>query len=90
MDKETDKHAASSHNSPGGMFLLCISLSHPQVSTQHLFITPHVQRERDKVIGVGVHICIYMFVDKKNLNCTSAIDSLFQTFTVGLLVEFID
>ena len=26
-------------------------------------ITPHAQHERDKVIGVGVHLC--MFVDKK-------------------------
>ena len=45
-----------------------------------------------KVIGVGVHIyiCIYMFVDKKKLNRTLAIDSPFQTFTVELLVEFID
>ena len=30
-------------------------------------ITPHAQRERDKVIGCGVHIYIYvyMFVDEK-------------------------
>ena len=31
-----------------------------------------------------------MFVDKKTLNPTLAIDSPFQTFAVGLLVEFID
>ena len=51
---------------------------------------PHAQRERGKVIGVGVLIYIYMFVDKKNLNRTLAIDSPFQTYAVGLLVEFID
>ena len=35
-----------------------------------LFITPHAQRERGKVIGCGVHIIyiIYiMFVDGKNI-----------------------
>ena len=54
-----------------------------------IIITPHAQRERGKVIGCDVHI--YMFVDeKKNLNRTLEIDSPFQTFTVGLLVEFID
>ena len=50
------------------------------------FITPHVQRERGKVIDRGVH----MSVVKKNLNRTLEIDSPFQTLTVGLLVEFID
>ena len=55
------------------------------------FITPHAQREWGKVIGRGVHIYIYMFVnEKKNLNRTVEIDSPFQTFAVGLLVEFID
>ena len=50
-----------------------------------------MQREWGKVIGVGVHIYVYMFVDqKKKLNRTLVIDSLFQTFAVGLLVEFID
>ena len=42
---------------------------------------------RGKVIGVGV--LIYVFVDQKNLNCTLVIDPPFQTFAVGLLVEFI-
>ena len=51
-------------------------------------ITPHAQRERGKVIGVGVHI--YVCGPKKNLNRTLAIDSPFQTYAVGLLVEFID
>ena len=49
--------------------------------------------EWGKVIGVGVHIYIYvyiMFVDKKkNLLRTLAIDSPFQTFAVGLLIEYI-
>ena len=31
-----------------------------------------------------------VFVDKKNLNRTLAIDSRFQTFAVGLLIKFID
>ena len=42
------------------------------------------------VIGAGVHIYIYMFEVQKKLNRTLAIDSPFQTFTVGLLVEFIE
>ena len=55
------------------------------------FITPHAQREWGKVIGRGVHIYIYMLVNgKKKLNRTVEIDSPFQTFAVGLLVEFID
>ena len=29
--------------------------------------TPHAQRERGKVIGAGVHIFVYMFVDEKNI-----------------------
>ena len=57
-------------------------------------ITPHTQRERGKVIGVGVHIynmCMYnMFVVQDKFDSTIAIDSPFQTFTVGHLVEFID
>ena len=52
-----------------------------------IVITPHAQREWGKVIGVGVHICL---LTNKNLNRTLAIDSPFQTFAVGLLVEFID
>ena len=39
------------------------------------------------MIGVGVHIYICLW-KKKNLNRTLAIDSPFQTFVVGLLVEF--
>ena len=49
------------------------------------------------MISVGVHraiyiyiIICYMFVDKKIFNRTLAIDSPFQTFAVGLLIEFID
>ena len=51
-------------------------------------ISTHAQCERGKVIGVGVHT--YMSVDKKILNRTLVINSPFQTFTVGLLTEFID
>ena len=47
------------------------------------------------MIIVGVHSYSYiaiiiMFVDKKKLNHTLVIDSPFQTFVVGLLVEFTD
>ena len=52
------------------------------------FITPLVQHERGKVIGV-VSI-VYVCERKNNLNRTLEIDSPFQTFAVGLLVEFID
>ena len=59
-------------------------------------VTTHVRvhvRAEGYVIRPGVCIYVYlvdMFVDKKNLNCTLVIDSPFQTFTVGLLVESID
>ena len=47
---------------------------------------------RGYVIGSGVHIYIYIYVcgRKTYLNRTLVIDSPFQTFAVGLLVEFID
>ena len=32
-----------------------------------LFFTPHEQCERGKVIGRGVLVYIYMFVDEKNI-----------------------
>ena len=57
---------------------------------EKVFVTPHAQRERGKVIDRGVHIYIYVCGRKKNLNRTLEIDSPFQTLTVGLLVEFID
>ena len=52
-----------------------------------LIITQHAQPERGKVIGVGVHIDIYVCGQNKILIVTLAIDSPFQTFAVGLLVE---
>ena len=58
-----------------------------------VLVTPHAHaRAGGYVIGAGVHIYVgrYMFVDKKSLNRTLAIDSPFQTFAVGLFVEFID
>ena len=58
------------------------------------YFSPHAQHERGKVIGCGVHIYIYVYIyvcgRKKYSNRTLEIDSPFQTFTVGLLVEFID
>ena len=56
----------------------------------HSIITPHAQRERVKVIGLGVVVYIMFVVKKNNLNRTLAIDLPFQTFVLGLLVEFID
>ena len=52
-----------------------------------LFFTPHARQKQGKVINVGVHVyvCICLW-----MNRTLAIDSPFQTFAVGLLVEFID
>ena len=40
--------------------------------------------------GVKVIVYIYMFVDEKIFESYLAIDSPFQTFAVGLLVELID
>ena len=61
------------------------------LSITSLFIAPHEQRERGKVICVGVHIFMFIYLwTKKNLNRTLAIDSPLQTFVVGLLVELID
>ena len=49
------------------------------------------QRKRGKVVGIGVHIYVYICLwTQKNLNRTLAIDSPYQTFMVGLLVKFID
>ena len=51
-----------------------------------LLVTPHVQRKRDKVIGVGVNIIIYNTLrlwTKKKFNCTSVIDLPFQIFAVS-------
>ena len=62
-------------------------------------ITLHVHaRAGGYVIGAGVHIYVYMYIciyvmfvdEKNNLNRTLAIESPFQAFAVGLLVEFID
>ena len=55
-------------------------------SSRRALITLHVQHERGKVIGVDVRICLWT----KNLNRALAIDSPFQTFVEGLLVEFMD
>ena len=53
-------------------------------------ITPQAQREWGKVIGVGVLVYIYVCGSKQYLNRTLVNDSPFQTFAVGLLVEFMD
>ena len=36
-------------------------------SVHPTLITPHAQCERGKVIEVGVHIYVYMFVDQKKI-----------------------
>ena len=57
-------------------------------------VLQHAQHERGKVIGVGVHmyICIYVcvFVGQIFFNRTLAIDSPFQIFAVEFPVKFID
>ena len=40
--------------------IVCVNIEQLRVS-QSVIIIPHVQRERDKVIGVGVH---YIYVDQ--------------------------
>ena len=55
-----------------------------------IVITLHAHaRAGGYVIGAGVHMYIYIFVDEKKLNRTLAIDSPFQTSAVGLLIKFI-
>ena len=58
-----------------------------------MFITLHVQRERGKMIGVGVrthNLYVYMYgCGQKKWNLTLAIDPPFQTFVEGLLIKFI-
>ena len=57
------------------------------IRTPDGLVTPHAQRERGKVVGVGAHIyicitCLYVCgPEKKILNRTLAIDSPFQTFS---------
>ena len=72
--------------------ILIISVSAHFLSIQSILITPHAQRERGKVsVVVSIYyIIIYVCGRKKYLNRTLEIDSPFQTFAVGLLVEFID
>ena len=60
-------------------------------SIRHV-ITLHAQLERGEVSRCWCpFVYMGMFVDKTTtLNRTLAIDSSLQTFTVGLLIEFID
>ena len=43
-----------------------------------IIFTPHAQRERGKVIGIGVHIIMFICLWEKKLNRTLAIDSPFK------------
>ena len=55
------------------------------VITIHYY--PACAARAGEMIGIGVHVYV---CDKNNLNRTLAINSPFQTFAVGLLIEFID
>ena len=56
----------------------------------HIF-TPHMHAlAGGYVIGALVSICWYVCGPKKILNRTLAIGSPFQSFTVGLIIIFID
>ena len=58
-----------------------------------MLLTPHAQRERGKVIGIGVHIYkMFIYVrGQKKLNRTLAIDSPpYQKFVIGLLMKVTD
>ena len=81
-----------------GIHTWCIWFIHFSkfVHITDLWLLPARTSEQGKVIGVGVHthththththICICLWTKKKIV----AIDSPFQTFAVGLLIEFID
>ena len=60
------------------------------VTCYQCLFTPHAERERSKVIGVVSIYSIIMYGPPQNFNRTLVIDSPFQSFAVGLLVEFID
>ena len=49
-----------------------------------------MSKQGGHVIRAGVHIYIDMFVDGKKFESYFSDQLTFQTFTVGLLVEFID
>ena len=53
-------------------------------------VLPARASEQGKVIVVGDHVYIFVCRQKKNLNRTLVIDSPFQIFAVGLLIEFTD
>ena len=87
--KQCELHSTINENNSSRK--LCEESGHVKFLRRSLpLIIPHAQRERGKVIGCGVHIYIYVCGRKKNLNRTLEIDSPFQRFAVGLLVEFID
>ena len=88
------------HNTVAQQTLFIDALLYPIEITQFISHTPFTfiglcplllprtcSTSRGKVIGVGVHI--YMFVDKK-IESTLTIDSPFQTFAVELLIKFRD
>ena len=56
-----------------------------------VFIIPHAQLERGKVIGVGVYMYIYIYVYMFADQIIFISDQLnFKKYAVGLLVKFID
>ena len=55
------------------------------------YFTVHTHAQAwGNVFRAGVHIYIHIHMFVEELNRTLEIDSPFQTFAVGLLVEFID
>ena len=54
------------------------------------FLSRTCSASRGKVIGVGVHIYVGIYVCGPKKIESYSIDSTFQTFAVELLVEFID
>ena len=69
---------------------LFVKLQHP---TSHDLVWGDLFYPARTVRVVSIYMYVYLYVclwGKKYLNRTLAIDSLFQTIVVGLLVEFID
>ena len=76
------------HNSCGILALVAFTLTVCLFTVLALLYSYLLARASEQGKLIGIYI-IYMWI-KKNLNRTLAIDSPFQTFAVGILVEFID
>ena len=77
MDQNSKEHLLSVLKCSGGTHM-------------HMQLLPRTgSTSGGKVIGVGIHIYVCLWT-KTFFNRTLAIDSSFQTFEVGLVVEFIN